>query len=836
MRSFHAALARLTIAAALWAAVVVSGQELTLTPITDTLYNANGTRAEGSIEISWKSFTAGDGSAVAQNSVELDIVDGIVALALAPNEGASPEGTTYRVQYRLRRSEKFTEFWIVPASSEPVSIADIRVQTPPTPGMSFSMSQVSGLPSALNGKADRAAGNTFTAPQLFKEDAAGTPNPLLGLQKHDGSASIYFRLPPLSNDVTYTLPPSDGSPNQALTTDGNGALFWSSSAGAGEGSAYEVLQQNGSSVPQRTVANFTTGFTVSDNSGQLRTDITPNFGTAAGTITQGNDARLSNARTPLAHASTHGTGGSDPVTPLSMGALNRTNDFMVGAAPATPVFKVQGASGQTAALQEWRDGAGSLLASITALGNGFFRELGIAAPTGGTTVSQFFEIGGLRKFALSATDGVFDILRYDNAGAFLDRPLRIFRNGQIETTVSLKVTDASVGSGALGLTGNYIELQSAAAPSNPASGFGRLFLNSSNGQVSVKKSSGTVVSLEGGGSGGSGDVSGPASSTNNAIVVFDGTTGKLIKQSDCSITGDNLSCGSGSTPWNLTGFTDNTPPAAPAAANQFTSYIDRSNGSFSWIINGGAAQTAVTTTGTQTITGKTIDGDNNTLQDIPNSALVTIGISKGGTGQTTQTAGMDALSPTTTKGDLLVDNGTSVIRLAVGSKNQVLVADSAQAAGVKWAAGPLILGIESNTANECESSTSWNTLGSGITIPADTLAVGNVLRIQALVDRSGTAGAAATRILVNTTPLGEQDTTTDSNGQHFAYSCVVESTSLLDCGGRTVQLGGSGTEVVGAANPTLTNLSTSFNIAFQHRLCDSGDLLNLDFSTVELLN
>jgi hypothetical protein len=44
------------------------------------------------------------------------------------------------------------------------------------------------------------------------------------------------------------------------------------------------------------------------------------YGTAAGTAAQSNDARLSDARTPKAHASTHATGGSDPVTPSAIGA------------------------------------------------------------------------------------------------------------------------------------------------------------------------------------------------------------------------------------------------------------------------------------------------------------------------------------------------------------------------------------------------------------------------------------------------------------------------------------------------------------------------------------
>ena len=40
----------------------------------------------------------------------------------------------------------------------------------------------------------------------------------------------------------------------------------------------------------------------------------------------------------------------------------------------------------------------------------------------------------------------------------------------------------------------------------------------------------------------------------------------------------------------------------------------------------------------------------------------------------------------TTKGDIYVATGVStVVRLAVGSNNQVLTADSAQSSGVKWA-------------------------------------------------------------------------------------------------------------------------------------------------------
>lgn len=47
---------------------------------------------------------------------------------------------------------------------------------------------------------------------------------------------------------------------------------------------------------------------------------------------------------------------------------------------------------------------------------------------------------------------------------------------------------------------------------------------------------------------------------------------------------------------------------------------------------------------------------------------------------------IDDITPTTTKGDLIVENATVATRLAVGTNNHVLTADSAQATGVKWAA------------------------------------------------------------------------------------------------------------------------------------------------------
>lgn len=75
------------------------------------------------------------------------------------------------------------------------------------------------------------------------------------------------------------------------------------------------------------------------------------------------------------------------------------------------------------------------------------------------------------------------------------------------------------------------------------------------------------------------------------------------------------------------------------------------------------------------------------LSDVPSVTSVTgtLPVANGGTGATTAVAGFDALSPVTTKGDLIVKGATSNVRQAVGTNGQTLVADSTSSTGVVWA-------------------------------------------------------------------------------------------------------------------------------------------------------
>lgn len=73
----------------------------------------------------------------------------------------------------------------------------------------------------------------------------------------------------------------------------------------------------------------------------------------------------------------------------------------------------------------------------------------------------------------------------------------------------------------------------------------------------------------------------------------------------------------------------------------------------------------------------------------------TLPIANGGTNGTSATAGFDNLSPTTTKGDLILSNGTNNVRVAVGADGQFLKADSTASSGVSYASVSNTLSVNS---------------------------------------------------------------------------------------------------------------------------------------------
>lgn len=102
-----------------------------LTPIVDTLYRPDGTPAAGAILIRWQNFTTADNKAVPAGTMNVTIgAGGAIALALAPNAGATPAGSYYVVTYQLSDGTHAEEYWSVPATG-PATVAAIRSRIVP---------------------------------------------------------------------------------------------------------------------------------------------------------------------------------------------------------------------------------------------------------------------------------------------------------------------------------------------------------------------------------------------------------------------------------------------------------------------------------------------------------------------------------------------------------------------------------------------------------------------------------------------------------------------------------------------------------------------------------
>lgn len=99
-------------------------------------------------------------------------------------------------------------------------------------------------------------------------------------------------------------------------------------------------------------------------------------------------------------------------------------------------------------------------------------------------------------------------------------------------------------------------------------------------------------------------------------------------------------------------------------------------------------------------------------------------ISSGGTGQVTKTSGFDALSPTTSKGDLIASDGTNAIRVGVGSDGQVLTASSGQASGVHWttpSSGSIPVTCRKTATQAFTSTTAETVTSSSLSLAANTV-------------------------------------------------------------------------------------------------------------------
>lgn len=155
-------------------------------------------------------------------------------------------------------------------------------------------------------------------------------------------------------------------------------------------------------------------------------------------------------------------------------------------------------------------------------------------------------------------------------------------------------------------------------------------------------------------------------------------------------------------------------PTTASQANWDTAYGWGNHASAGYVVSGGAL--GIPSSGT--LTNCTFPTLNQNTTGTASNVTGTVAIANGGTGQTTAVAAFDALSPATTKGDIIVSNGTDNVRLPVGTDAYVLTADSTQASGVKWAVasgGGSALTVKDEGTTLSTAVTSIDFVGAGVT-------------------------------------------------------------------------------------------------------------------------
>jgi hypothetical protein len=202
-------------------------------------------------------------------------------------------------------------------------------------------------------------------------------------------------------------------------------------------------------------------------------------------------------------------------------------------------------------------------------------------------------------------------------------------------------------------------------------------------------------------------------------VIYDAVDGVWKNANLTDGTGISITEGAGS----IT-ITNTAPDQTVALTGAGTTSISGTYPNFTVTSNDQYVGTVTSVGGTGTVNGISLSGtvtSSGSLTlggalsgvDLTTQVTGTLPIANGGTGQTSQTAAFDALSPLTTKGDLVVNNGTNDVRLGVGTNGQLLTADSAEATGVKWAAAPVSTTVSDDTTTNASYYPTFATTTSG---------------------------------------------------------------------------------------------------------------------------
>ncbi len=168
-------------------AILAFGSQLAsqpaLTTIQDVLYTADGNRFNGAVTITWKTFESSNSSNISSATTRVQVDNGNLYVQLVPTTNANPPAG-YAVQYNGSHRTQFSETWVVPPSTSPLRVRDVRlppgaVTTPgPPAATTILISDVIGLQSALNIRPS--AGTGFAVARAAVINATGSLDGAIG--------------------------------------------------------------------------------------------------------------------------------------------------------------------------------------------------------------------------------------------------------------------------------------------------------------------------------------------------------------------------------------------------------------------------------------------------------------------------------------------------------------------------------------------------------------------------------------------------------------------------------------------------------------------------------
>jgi len=376
------------------------------------------------------------------------------------------------------------------------------------------------------------------------------------------------------------------------------------------------------------------------------------------------------------------TGGT--ITGVTINSLDSTTRFVDNGDPTKQLaFEVSGvatgttrtltvpnASGTIALLSDLSAGYQPLDSDLTALAalaaNGLIARTGsgavavrtIGVPAAGLTITNGDGVSGNPTLALA--DDLAAVEALSTTG--------FVRRTGVNTWSASAILDGDLPSALTSKTYNNLTLTANASGFSVAGGTASKTLTVQN-SMTFAGTDGTTLTFP--------SVTGTIPLNNQTFFL--GTTSIAINRASgaialtgiTSIDGSAASAttaGSATTATNLSGGGANRIPyQTGSGATGFVTAPVSSNTYLRW--NGTAFDWATTTSGSVTSVAVSssdlsVTGSPITSSGTISLSLNTVGIAKGGTGQTTKTAAFDALSPTTTLGDLIYSDGTNNVRLA----------------------------------------------------------------------------------------------------------------------------------------------------------------------------